>query len=290
MRSSDGSALLSQQCCRVGGDVVQHANNLSGNPCRSVTADEVAHYKERGWVKLERFIHPEMLERLLKTARQQMGDDGDSTIGISQSYFTVGYGGGLTNPPMRALIDQVGQNAKALMGRKAGVGVRYFSDFFAPKLPAMKKTKNAGNGATSFHQDFITFAVDRSGGMTFWIPLEAYGPEAGTMSFVNGSHRHGVLGNYRNYDPGDDALDTFPELRELEMSEPVSYGLGDITVHSHLTVHGAGLNLMDKPRWAYLILTQPFDAVWNGAPPEAFDTTGMQPYQRFSDERFPILA
>ena len=34
------------------------------------------------------------------------------------------------------------------------------------------------------------------------------------MSFVSGSHRCGVLGNYRNYDLGD-ALDTFPELREL---------------------------------------------------------------------------
>ena len=218
-----------------------------------------------------------------------MGEDGDNSEGISQPYFTVGYSGGLTNPPIRRLIDQVGQNAKALMDRATGVGVRYFSDFFAPKLPAGKKTRNAGNGATSFHQDFITFAVDRSGGMTFWMPLEAYGPEAGTMSFVSGSHRSGVLGNYRNYDLGD-ALDTFPELRKLKMSDPINYALGDITVHSHLTVHGAGLNLMDKPRWAYLVLIQPVDAVWNGAPPEAFDTTGMQPYGKFSDERFPVLA
>src|SRR3546814_3805579 len=56
-----------------------------------------------------------------------------------------------------------------------------FSDFFAPKLPAAKKTRNAGNGATSFHQDYITFAVDRTGGMTFWLALEDYGPEFGTM-------------------------------------------------------------------------------------------------------------
>jgi len=272
------------------GDIpVPQTDNSTANPCRSVTAEEVEHYKEYGWVKLKSFVSPATLELLLKVARQRMGDDGDSSEGIAQPYFTVGYSGGLTNPPIRQLIDKIGQNARALMDRETGGGIRYFSDFFAPKLPAMKKTRNAGNGATSFHQDFITFAVDRSGGMTFWIPLEAYGPEAGTMSFVNGSHRCGVLGNYRNYDLGD-ALDTFPELRKLKMSEPVNYALGDITVHSHLTVHGAGLNLMDKPRWAYLILTQPVDAVWNGAPPEAFDTTGMTPYGRFSDERFPILA
>lgn len=253
-----------------------------------MSAQEIAHYKEHGWVKLERFIDPQMLALLLSVARERMGDDGDSSEGISQPYFTVGYSGGLTNPPIRELLTHVAHNAKALQGRP-GVGVRYFSDFFAPKLPAAKKTRNAGNGPTSFHQDFITFAVDRSGGMTFWIPLEAYGPEAGTMSFVSGSHRQGVLGNYRNYDLGD-ALDTFPELRELPMSPPVSYALGDVTVHSHLTVHGAGINTLDKPRWAYLILTQPADAVWNGAPPEAFDTTGMKPYGRFDDGRFPVLA
>lgn len=268
---------------------MQERNRTEGHPCRTVTADEVAHYKQHGWVKLQRFIHPDMIALLLANARKSMGEDGDSTLGISQSYFTVGYSGGLTNAPMRSLIERIGQASKVLMDRHNGTGVRYFSDFFAPKLPSAKKSKNAGNGVTSFHQDFITFAVDRSGGMTFWIPLEAYGPEAGTMSFVNGSHRYGVLGNYRNYEKGD-ALDTFPELRELGISEPVTYGLGDITVHSHLTVHGAGLNLMDKPRWAYLVLTQPADAVWNGSPPEAFDTTGMQPYTPFDPERFPILV
>ena len=267
---------------------MQQTNGSDCNPCRLVTADEIDHYKEYGWVQLRGFIHPETIAVLLKLARQRMGDDGDSSEGISQPYFTVGYSGGLTNPSIRPLLESVGRNARALMDRDE-VGVRYFSDFFAPKLPAGKKTRNAGNGATSFHQDFITFAVDRSGGMTFWMPLEAYGPEAGTMSFVSGSHRCGVLGDYRNYERGD-ALDTFPELRKLEMSAPITYQLGDITVHSHLTVHGAGLNLLDRPRWAYLVLTQPVDAVWNGAPPEAFDTTGMTPYGRFSDERFPVLA
>ncbi len=87
--------------------------------------------------------------------------------------------------------------------------------------------------------------------MTFWFPLEAYGPEAGTMSFVNGSHRAGVMGDYTTYGAGD-ALDAFPELRDLEMSQQLTYELGDISVHTHLTIHGAGANAMDRPRWAYL--------------------------------------
>jgi hypothetical protein len=260
-------------------------------PCRMVTAEEVAHYLEFGWVQLKSFIDPAMLNTLLAKAQGIMGEDGDSnpSYGIDQPYFNAQAAGGLADPAIRPLIKKIARNAKALMARKANIGVRYYSDFFAPKLPSAKKTKNMGNGPTSFHQDYITFAVDRTGGMTFWIPLEAYGPEAGTMSFLNKSHRLGVLGNYTSYG-GRDIRDVFPELRDCEESPQIDYALGDITVHSHLTVHGAGKNLLDRPRWAYLVLPQPADAVWNGAPPEAFDPTGMKAYQPFPDEKFPILA
>src|SRR3546814_7508489 len=67
------------------------------------------------------------------------------------------------------------------------------SDWSSDVCSSDLESRHGGNGPTAFHQDFITFAVDRSGGMTFWFPLEAYGPESGTMSFVNGSHRLGVM-------------------------------------------------------------------------------------------------
>jgi len=169
------------------------------------------------------------------------------------------------------------------------LGVRYYSDFFAPKLPSSANSLHRGNGPTAFHQDFITFAVDRSGGLTFWFPLEAYGPDAGTMSFVSGSHRRGVLGDYTTYG-GLDALGVFPELQRLEMTEPISYELGDITVHTHLTVHGAGPNLTDRPRWAYLLVTQPSDACWNGSWCPNFNSKHMTQWQTLGDERFPVIG
>jgi hypothetical protein len=258
-------------------------------PCRSVTQDEIDHYLEFGWVKLKRFVDPETIAELMRVAHQRMGEDGDSNqaYGLDQPFFNAEYGAGLTNPPVRALLRGIGRAARDLFGRP--VEARYMQDFYAPKLPSAKKTRNAGNGATAFHQDFITFAVDRSGGMTFWIPLEAYGTEAGTMSFLNRSHRLGVLGNYTSYG-GRDIREVFPALRDCEESPQIVYDLGDVTVHNHLTVHGAGKNLLDRPRWAYLVLPQPADAVWNGAPPEAFDPTGMTAYQPFDDDRFPLIA
>ena len=269
-------------------------------PCRSVTADEVDHLHEYGWVKLEQFVDPDVVHAMLGRAREVMGDDADSNpisafleAAVAEGkpgleYFNAQRSTGLEHPLLRPLIHEVGKGAQQLQGR-GGVGVRYYQDLFVPKLPSAKESRHGGNGPTAYHQDFITFAVDRSGGLTFWFPLEAYGPDAGTMCFVNGSHRAGVLGDYTTYG-GRDALDVFPELRALEISEPMTYEAGDITVHTHLTIHGAGPNLLDRPRWAYIVITQPGDVCWNGSPCPNFDYTTMKPWEPFGDERFPVIS
>jgi hypothetical protein len=269
-------------------------------PCRAVTPEEIAHYKDKGWMKLKGFVRPDLVKLILRTAYERMGEDADSNPVIDTlapgvekkiSYFNAEYGGGLEIPEFRELIGEVGKNAKALLNRRRPVGVRYFSDFYAPKLPSSKSAKHGGNGPTSFHQDYINFSVDRTGGMTFWLALEDYGAEFGTMSFVSGSHRLGVFGNYRTYAAGEDLLDIYPDLRDdLEMSEQMVYAAGDVTVHSHMTVHGAGANLTNRPRWAYLMLVQPADACFTGAPAEAFDHTGMEINQPLPEDRFPTLA
>jgi len=276
------------------------ALGLRSKPCRSVTADEIDHLHELGWVKLTSFVDPDVIGAMLDLARDVMGDDADSNpmspfleAAVAEGragleYFNAQRSSGLEHAVLRPLIHEVGKSAAQLQ-RRAGIGARYYQDLFVPKLPAAKDSRHGGNGPTAFHQDFITFAVDRSGGMTFWFPLEAYGPDAGTMSFVNRSHRAGVLGDYTTYG-GLDALEVYPELRALEHSEPMTYEVGDITVHTHLTIHGAGPNLMDRPRWAYILITQPGDVCWNGSPCPNFDYTTMKPWEPFGDERFPVIS
>ena len=281
------------------------AIGLRSTPCRSVTADEVDHLHELGWVKLTSFVDPDVVGAMLRRAREMMGDDADSNpispfleAAVAEGkpgleYFNAQRSSGLEHPVLRPLIHEVGKSAAQLQRRVTAdgshLGVRYYQDLLVPKLPAAKDARHGGNGPTRYHQDFITFAVDRSGGLTFWFPLDAYGPDAGTMSFVNGSHRAGVLGDYTTYGGGD-ALDVFPELRRLEKSAPMTYEVGDITVHTHLTVHGAGPNLLDRPRWAYILITQPGDVCWNGSPCPNFDWTAMKPWEPFGDDRFPVIS
>jgi hypothetical protein len=270
-----------------------------------VTAAEVQHLHEYGWVQLKQFVDPDVLRAMHELAQQQMGEDADSNPmsryveaavaegGAGVQYFNAHTPNGLRHPVIRPLIDEVGKSGGLLLRRRsmdgAPLGIRYYQDLFAPKLPSARASRHGGNGPTAFHQDFITFAVDRTGGMTFWCPLESYGPEAGTMSFINGSHRMGVMGDYTTYGGGD-ALTAFPELKDLEMSKPIQYELGDITVHTHLTVHGAGENRMNRPRWAWILITQPADVCWNGALCPNFDHSDMKQWEPMAGRRFPVIG
>jgi hypothetical protein len=261
--------------------------------CRDVTAEDIAHYAEHGWAKLEGLLDPASTAALLAMAQAKLGMDGQGNpvSPYQQPFFNPEMTGGPDNPILRPLLDGIGRMATALQQRRPGLGVRYYSDVFAAKLPSAKPTNHPGAGTTYFHQDYQNWAVDRSGGMTFWIALEDIAPESGTMSFFNGSHRLGALGHYRSYDPGKDIRDDFPELdANCPLTGPIRYRAGDATVHHNLTVHGGGRNQTERPRWAYLAIVNPADVRWTGAPPEAFDTTGMTPLQPLTDTRFPLLG
>jgi len=262
--------------------------------CRRVSAAEVEQYERFGWVKLDSFIPPETVESLLAMAKERMGDDGqgNAVSPMQQPFFNPEISDGPASAAMRPLIDGIGANAKLLMQRRKDIGVRYFGDMFATKLPASADTEHPGAGATYFHQDFTNWALDRSGGMTFWVALEDLEPESGTMSFYSGSHRMGALGHYRSYEEGADILDDFPELADrCPVSGPVSYKAGDATVHNVMTVHGAGENRTDHPRWAWIAMANPADARWTGAPPEAYSSDGMRHLDHLDDEeRFPLIG
>jgi hypothetical protein len=260
--------------------------------CRAVSPAEVAYYHEHGWAKLPGLLPQASVAALLALAQAKMGPDGQGNVvsPYRQPFFNPETTGGPTDPQLRPLIEGIGRNAKTLMRRGERIEARYFGDLFAAKLPAAKETRHPGAGATYFHQDYVNWALDRSGGMTFWIALADLAPESGTMSFLTGSHRLGALGHYRAFGGGD-IFDDFPELRErCPMSEPVRYAAGDATVHSNLTVHGAGENRTQAPRWAYIVMANPSDARWNGAPPEAYDTARMRHLQALDDARFPVIS
>lgn len=263
----------------------------TANDFRAVTAEEIAHYREFGWVKLEKFVSRPRVDEILALAKEKMGEQGDKDAPPEAfSYFNPLTMRELGHPILGPVIEHFGRNGRALMARKADVGVRYFTDYFGVKLPAGLLSGHGGNGSSDWHQDYAASASDRSGGMVFWMALTDMTPAYGTMAFLNGSHRFGAMGHYTTYGKGN-LLDAYPELLdECTATEKLSYGAGDVTVHSNLTVHSAGLNTTDKPRWTYMVIVNPADACWTGGPADAFDVTGLKLYKEMDDGRFPVIA
>jgi hypothetical protein len=263
----------------------------ANSPCRSVTADEIAHYQEFGWVKLPGFVARPVVEAVLAVAKAKMGQDGDGNAPTEKGtdFFNPEAAFGMTNPKIAPLLHEIGRNADALMARRNSKGMRYFADYFAIKLPAGEDHDHLGSGRTDCHQDFVSWALDRTGGMTFWIALTDLVPESGTMSFLSHSHRLGTLGYFTSYGEGG-LLGEFPEILDTcEIVEPMTYAAGDVTVHSSLCVHDAGCNLTADPRWAYLIIVNPADVRWTGGYADFFDFSGLEPFGAVDDRRYPIL-
>jgi hypothetical protein len=83
----------------------------------------------------------------------------------------------------------------------------------------------------------------------------------------------------------------YPQLLdECTSSGHLSYRVGDVTVHSNMTVHSAGSNVTDDPRWTYIVIVNPADACWNGGPADAFATDGLTLQKELREDRFPIIG
>jgi hypothetical protein len=113
-------------------------------------------------------------------------------------------------------------------------------------------TKPAQGGPpTPWHQDkaFYTRKTTHRT-VTFWIPLQPVAADSGCLRFVPRSHLGPLLQHRR---PGGDSRIHGLEAIGLDESQAVSCPLeaGGVTIHHHLTLHGAGTNVGHGERWAY---------------------------------------
>src|ERR1700754_3023341 len=228
---------------------------LRADAIRDITSDEVAFYRENGWVKLERLIDPAVVAEMLAATQSVMGerpdvDDQDPDRAAKSVYTGFKRGGRVFNAnywqdyhfiarddqaePMRSVVfsGALGRNAQLLMGRD--VPVQYSSDIVACKMPVGRP----GSEATAWHQDIASLPFDRVGGLAFWVALNEIPAERGTMRFLSGSQREGCLGRTRVQGKG--VNEYYPELYErYELSPELSLKAGDATAHSSYVAHGA---------------------------------------------------
>ncbi|RJL20539.1 phytanoyl-CoA dioxygenase family protein [Bailinhaonella thermotolerans] len=251
---------------------------------REVTDAEAAFYREHGWVHLPGLITPEHAAGLRERAAARLRP-GTDRVRRSQvdAAFAQSRDIAETDEAFRGLAfaPPLARGVRTLLTGVTRIRLQVTN--------LLIKEPGGGHGATVFHQDFPWMPMDRSAMLTVWLALGDVPAEMGSLRFYSGSHLHGTLGRSFVRD-GDDQLAQHPWLKELPLSPPLDLRAGDATVHSALTVHGAGENRCDEPRLSFTATYFDADALYTGAPYQQTDGLGLKVNEPFDHPRFPVVA
>jgi ectoine hydroxylase-related dioxygenase (phytanoyl-CoA dioxygenase family) len=133
--------------------------------------------------------------------------------------------------------------AAALLGVE---GVRLYHDQALFKEP--------GGGYTPWHQDQTYWPFDTDRAITMWMPLVDVPAEVGSMTFVNGSHREGSLGEWVIGDQSEAEFGSMVTERGLSTGTHGEMQAGDATFHTGWTLHRAPANGTDLMRSVMTII------------------------------------
>jgi ectoine hydroxylase-related dioxygenase (phytanoyl-CoA dioxygenase family) len=155
--------------------------------------------------------------------------------------------------------------------------------------------KEAGGGATPWHQDQRYWPLDTDHTITMWMPLVDVPPEVGTMIFASGSHRLGDLAGPVISDDSDKVFSAAVRDYRLEEHTHGALVAGDATFHAGWTLHRAPPNPSSAPRPVMTVIyfadgarvTQPADDF------QRFDLAlwlkGLKPGDLAATDRNPVL-
>jgi hypothetical protein len=235
---------------------------MNRHDIRAVTDAEVTHLREHGWAKLGGLITPELAGRLLARAKLHMGAGGDQHAArhgtdTGNVYWNDRHNVAEDDEAFAAVClgPQMGANAQRLMRRN--VGVLQTANMLAVKIGMRQDSACVSRQPTILHQDALDLPIDRNGYVSFWIALDHITRDMGGMRFVDRSQSLGILGLV-------DLYATYPELKEMTLTEPVEFAPGDATVHTMYTIHGTDANESARPRWALIVAYIPEDAMYTG--------------------------
>lgn len=101
-----------------------------------------------------------------------------------------------------------------------------------------------------WHQDDAYWCVDNHNGLTIWIALDHCDASNGSVNYIKGSHRFGLLEHGPSYAPGSSQKIADDSLIAGHKKDMATYAMkpGDVLVHHALTVHGSAANTSDRPR------------------------------------------
>jgi len=126
-----------------------------------------------------------------------------------------------------------------------------------------------------YHQDNYYWNIKNGNGLTAWISLNKTSKANGTLKYLLGSHKIGVLKHVNSFAPGSSQKIPNNKIIKLKKKyKEISPCLkpGDILLHSSEIVHGSEANKSSKPRRGLTLQYQPKGSV--------IDKFGLKKYLR----------
>ena len=231
-----------------------------------LTESQIRHYRDDGYVKIERFLAPEevaelkgaVLDAVEVVGRKTVAEKGTDFQGDSyySRVFTQKINLWRVNSTVKKymLNPQLGK----MICRLAGVpGYRIWHDQTLIKEPF-------GN-PTAFHLDDPYWSFSSRDAISIWIALEDATLENGCMWFQPGSQK---LARFDNVGIGQNMGELFKVYPEMAKIDPVPVPMkaGDCSFHNGILSHGAGANMTRKRRIAMTAGYMPEGCTFNGQP------------------------
>lgn len=248
-----------------------------------LSAEQVASYRENGYIVIEHFLDPEELEDWRTQVGEAVEDrkknkpqpkEGEPWLtntadGVSEYYqqvFLQCLKLADTHAGVRRLMldPRLGEMAATLAGVE---GMRIWHDQALIKPPF-------GN-PTGWHLDNPYWSFSSRDSISIWVALDDATLGNGCMWYVPGTHK---TARYENAGIGENMADLFKVYPDWKSIDPVACPCpaGSAVFHNGLVAHGAGANMTNKPRRAMTCAYMPVGSTYNGAtnvlPPEYYRT------------------
>jgi non-haem Fe2+, alpha-ketoglutarate-dependent halogenase len=152
--------------------------------------------------------------------------------------------------------------------------------------------KNPGeNSYVTWHQDNTYFGHEPCEVLSVWLALTPSRPEGGSMRFLPGSHKSGVLPVH--YEPSEGNLLSSGQVAEFDPAAytpfATSLSPGEASIHHAWTVHGSPPNLTADRRIGVTFVYHPPNLRQHGAVrTSALLVRGEDRYRHFDHEHPPV--
>ena len=248
-----------------------------------LSADEVARFRREGCTFIPRLLDGGDLG-LVRDAFENMATAGGYMVDQFARRLVVTRNLWRRVPGIELVVRRLAPLAGQLMDEDQ---VRLVDD-----AALVKPARRDGGDPTNWHQDAPNFPFDRRGFLTIWIAVTDIELEQGPLTLLPGSHRLGLLGAVDGAGDGLRLDDVLTAEDRAYIGEPVTTALraGDATVHDGSLLHSAGPNRTDRPRRAWGVRFIPAETLYTGAAHQLFDGLGLEPFEPFEHEYFPLIS